>query len=125
MMAHETPAASVLPQALLPLNPAPVTSTADSVSAALPLLVSVTVRDTAAAPTVAIPKACVVGVNVTAGAGAKVAEPLNPMVTGVALDAMFTLALRVPTAAGTNCTVSVQLWLTAMLAFAMQVPLKL
>ena len=119
---HDAPAATLDPQSWLPLNPAPVTVMEDMLSGAVPLLVSVTVRATAAAPTVAVPKSCDAGASVTAGAGAATTVPFRLIVTGLVFDETTTPAVRVPSAVGAKRTVNEQLDPTAMLALATQVP---
>jgi hypothetical protein len=97
------------------LVPVMVIAEAPSVSAAPPVLVRVTCCVAAVAPTCVPEKVRVVGDRLTAGA---VPVPVSVTFCGdpVALSAIFSVAVRVPVAAGLKLTVIVQNPLAATLA---------
>ena len=80
------------------------------VRAALPLLVSVTVRTSLVVLTCWCPKLKLVGLRLTAGADAVVPEPLKATDCGLpdALSVIVTLALRLPAAVGVKVTLMKQ-----------------
>lgn len=81
------------------------------VSAAVPLLVRVIVWAPLVVPTFWLPKFTLLGLSVTAGAGAVVAVPESATVCGLpgASSLMLMLAVRVPAAVGVKVTLIVQL----------------
>ena len=80
------------------------------VRAALPLLVSVTVRAELVVLAWWFPKLKLVGLRLTTGADAVVPEPLNATDCGLpdALSVIAKLALRVPSAVGVKVTLMKQ-----------------
>jgi len=109
-MLQEVAAATLLPQLCAAANPAPVTPIDAMLRTALPLLVKVTVRDSAAAPTAAVPKSCAVGASVIAGAAAATPVPFRPTVAAGAFEASARLAGRAASAVGAKRTESEQVW---------------
>jgi len=88
----------------------PVIDTAVMFRFALPVFVSVALIAALVVPTFWFPNEMVVGLSVTAGAGALTPVPVSGTVCGlpVASSATLTLALSAPSAVGANCTPTAQ-----------------
>src|SRR5579864_5229588 len=102
--------AHVVPEEVNSVAFVPVTDTPVMFRLALPVFVSVALIAPLVVPTFWFPKAILVGLSVTTGAGALTPVPVRGTVCGLAAasSATLTLAPAAPSTVGANCTPTLQ-----------------